>query len=158
MTTSQQCLQQAALQIAGAFTLSMAQASARSGSNFRNADGRSIQLGEGTAPLGPVFFCVMVAMISDAASPFCKMIACRFRPRAASIAATNFGSTSSCATSAPADDRLEYAGIVQAFQNRLRTLGQTFALFVQLLQNFEARLLFRQRAFNRDQFSLRIGE
>ena len=57
------------------------------------------------------------------------------------------------------DQRSERAGqrrqdalrIIESVQNRLRTFGQSFALGVELLQNLEARLPFRERAVARDQ-------
>ena len=70
-------------------------------------------------------------MISAARSPFCRTMACRLRPSAASIAGINFGSTSSCATSEPTPRRWKRR-IVQSFSTACEPSSQAFAFFVEL--------------------------
>ena len=48
--------------------------------------------------------------------------------------------------------------IVQTFQYGLRTLGEAFAFFIELLQNFKARFFFGERPLDRDQTFFGLGK
>ena len=48
--------------------------------------------------------------------------------------------------------------IVQPFEDGLRALAEAFAFFIQLLQNFEARLLFGDRSFDPESLFLGLRE
>ena len=54
--------------------------------------------------------------------------------------------------------RLNSLGILEPFQHCPRTFCQTFAFFVQLLQDIETRFLLGERAFDPDQTFLRLRE
>ena len=47
---------------------------------------------------------------------------------------------------------------IHSLKDCLRTLGQTFAFFIELTQNFESRSLFRQRPLDVSQILFRPGE
>ena len=85
----------------GAFTFSRAQASASCGRLF-GVLGEEFDKPGRTSAACPIFFSFNVAIISGASSASFRTIACRFRPKAASIAAINSGSTSRFETRAPA--------------------------------------------------------
>ena len=85
----------------GAFTFSRAQTRASCGRAARVSGDKFDNPGR-TRAACPIFFFFNVAIISAASCASFRTIACRFRPRAPSIAAIYSGSTSRFETKAPA--------------------------------------------------------
>ena len=70
----------------------------------------------------------------------------------------NSRSTLRFETSAPASAGRIRSGSSKPFEHGLRTFGEAFAFFIQLPQNFEARLFLRDRAFDPVRVLLRLGQ
>ena len=52
----------------------------------------------------------------------------------------------------------KFVGIVQTFEDSLRTFSQAFALFIELTQNVQTRSFLRQRPLNRSKILFRFAE
>ena len=111
-----------------------------------------------TRAVCPILFSFNVAIISGASCASFRTIAWRFRPRAASIAAINSRIDIEIRNQSSGQSGLDPRGIIEAFEHRLRTLRETFTFFIELMQNFQARFFFRQRAFEFGQAFFNFGE